>query len=548
MGVNKILIKVDGTQTDAIDFNSAISGLSVGSHSITVEAYDGASLLHSQTKNVTVAATNIAPTTVADSYTMNEDTTLTTTTANGVLSNDSDADGDTLTAYLVSTTSNGSLTLNSDGTFTYIPNANYFGADSFVYRAYDGTVYSSNRTVNITINDVAEPDTTAPTITTAKVENAEPNKLVVVFSEVVTITNTTGLTITGAATPTLSAPTGSGSNTITFTLSTALTNGQSVTLNVASSNTIKDAANNALAATTKAITNNVAASTGSYLFDTYSGGKFSLSFEKKKSSQTGTLITVRNSSNIELGIGFSGDVLDEAALLSHIGSGNGYITEFNGIDGLGNIIKFYQTAASNQPRIALNGVIEKKNGKPAMYVDGDNDFLMCDDINYWKFMHDGTKSYLTSVIALTHSSRGDFFGNLRSSNDNGFIYSSTDSAQSFRAYIGIGSGPIGYLNQTGVVTSSGEQTLFTNISDATNQVVANRSIININGSGDIKNNTDSSDAPDVNPVQKAVIGALNVTGALPVQGHIQEINVWSGDFITTRQEIEDKIKTTYSII
>ena len=101
-------------------------------------------------------------------------------------------------------------------------------------------------------------DTTAPTILTAKVENAEPNKLVVVFSEVVTITNTTGLTITGAATPTLSAPTGSGTDTITFTLSTALTNGQSVTLNVASSNTIKDAANNTLAATTRAITNNVA--------------------------------------------------------------------------------------------------------------------------------------------------------------------------------------------------------------------------------------------------------------------------------------------------
>ena len=102
-------------------------------------------------------------------------------------------------------------------------------------------------------------DTTAPTILTAKVENAEPNKLVVVFSEVVTITNTTGLTITGAATPTLSAPTGSGTDTITFTLSTALTNGQSVTLDVASSNTVKDAANNALTATTKAITNNVAA-------------------------------------------------------------------------------------------------------------------------------------------------------------------------------------------------------------------------------------------------------------------------------------------------
>ena len=109
------------------------------------------------------------------------------------------------------------------------------------------------------ISVTSSVDTTAPTILTAKVEDANPDKLVVVFSEVVTITDITGLTITGAVTPTLSTPTGSGSNTITFTLSAALTNGQSVTLNV-SSNTIKDAANNSLAATTRAITNNVAAS------------------------------------------------------------------------------------------------------------------------------------------------------------------------------------------------------------------------------------------------------------------------------------------------
>ena len=102
-------------------------------------------------------------------------------------------------------------------------------------------------------------DTTAPTILSATVEDANPDKLVVVFSEVVDITDITGLTITGDATPTLSAPTGTGSDTITLTLSTVLTNGQSVTLNVSSSNTIEDAANNSLAATTQAVINNVAA-------------------------------------------------------------------------------------------------------------------------------------------------------------------------------------------------------------------------------------------------------------------------------------------------
>ena len=120
------------------------------------------------------------------------------------------------------------------------------------------------------ISQIVAGDTTAPTITTAKVEDANPDKLVVVFSEVVTITDVTGLTITGDATPTLSAPTGSGTNTITFTLSTALTNGQSVTLNVASSNTIEDAAGNYVAATTMAITNNVAVPVSSYEAETTS--------------------------------------------------------------------------------------------------------------------------------------------------------------------------------------------------------------------------------------------------------------------------------------
>jgi len=135
------------------------------------------------------------------------------------------------------------------------------GSHIYKVEMYDGTTLVDTKSKNFT---KGTSDTTAPTITTATVEDANPDKLVVVFSEVVTITNTTGLTITGDATLTLSAPTGSGSNTITFTLSAALTSSQSVTLNVASSNTIIDAANNALAAATKAITNNVAAASATY--------------------------------------------------------------------------------------------------------------------------------------------------------------------------------------------------------------------------------------------------------------------------------------------
>ena len=132
------------------------------------------------------------------------------------------------------------------------------GASSLTYKRYeDNVLVFTSGAITGTV-DAAAGDTTAPTILSATVEDANKDKLVVVFSEVVNITDVTGLTITGDVTPTLSAPTGTGTNTITFTLSTALTNGQSVTLNIAGTNTIADAAANALAVTTQAVINNVA--------------------------------------------------------------------------------------------------------------------------------------------------------------------------------------------------------------------------------------------------------------------------------------------------
>ena len=64
-----------------------------------------------------------------------------TVPAPGVLGNDSDPDGDPLTAVLVTGPSHGSLTLNANGSFSYTPAADFAGSDSFTYRASDGTLY-----------------------------------------------------------------------------------------------------------------------------------------------------------------------------------------------------------------------------------------------------------------------------------------------------------------------------------------------------------------------------------------------------------------------
>ena len=91
-----------------------------------------------------------APVAINDTYSTNQNSAV-TSIAPGVLSNDSDPEGGTLTAQLVTGTSHGTLTLNANGSFTYTPTTGYTGSDSFTYRASDGTLNSSSATVTITI-------------------------------------------------------------------------------------------------------------------------------------------------------------------------------------------------------------------------------------------------------------------------------------------------------------------------------------------------------------------------------------------------------------
>ena len=105
---------------------------------------------------------NTAPKTVADSYSIDEDATLTVNAAKGVLVNDSDIDRDTLTIASpkpVLEPVHGSLTLNADGSFIYKPNSLYSGTDTFSYKANDGAVDSVATMVTITINHINHPPT-----------------------------------------------------------------------------------------------------------------------------------------------------------------------------------------------------------------------------------------------------------------------------------------------------------------------------------------------------------------------------------------------------
>ena len=139
-----LALNSDGSFTyiPSADFN--------GVDTFVYRATDGL-LSSNATVTITVIPTNDAPVALNDAYTINEDTTL-TVSAPGVLANDSDVDGDMLGAVLVSNPAHGSLTLNANGSFQYVPDANFNGTDSFTYRASDGSLVSSTATVTITIN------------------------------------------------------------------------------------------------------------------------------------------------------------------------------------------------------------------------------------------------------------------------------------------------------------------------------------------------------------------------------------------------------------
>jgi len=96
---------------------------------------------------------NDPPVAADDSYSTDEDIPI-IEGAPGVLGNDSDPEDDGLTAVLVDDVSNGTLTLNADGSFMYVPNGNFNGTDSFTYKANDDKDDSNVATVTITVNPV----------------------------------------------------------------------------------------------------------------------------------------------------------------------------------------------------------------------------------------------------------------------------------------------------------------------------------------------------------------------------------------------------------
>ena len=107
----------------------------------------------------TALPANKAPTARDDEYNTNEGhaNTLSVGPSDGVLKNDVDPEGGVLTASDASDPPNGVVTLNSDGSFSYNPEVDFFGDDRFTYRARDPEGQSKTATVTIHVAPVNDP-------------------------------------------------------------------------------------------------------------------------------------------------------------------------------------------------------------------------------------------------------------------------------------------------------------------------------------------------------------------------------------------------------
>jgi len=168
---------LDGDTLSVVDFTSTSNGTLVqngnnfnytpnenfnGDDTFTYTISDGNGGTDTATVTITVTPVNDPP--VAnddpaaedDSLTLDEDTSITFGN-DFLLQNDFDIDGDPISVVGFTQTSNGVLVQNQNGSFTYTPDENYNGVDTFEYTITDGNGGTDTATVTLTINPINDP-------------------------------------------------------------------------------------------------------------------------------------------------------------------------------------------------------------------------------------------------------------------------------------------------------------------------------------------------------------------------------------------------------
>ena len=146
--------------TLSLNANGTFSYVHNGSNTTTdtfsYKANDGTVDGNTVTITITINPVNDIPLTVSDTLTVDEAGTVTLTASGSstLLDNDTDPEGDSLTAIGVTPPANGTLTLIPNGTFSYVHDGSETTTDTFSYKANDGTDDGNTVTITITINPI----------------------------------------------------------------------------------------------------------------------------------------------------------------------------------------------------------------------------------------------------------------------------------------------------------------------------------------------------------------------------------------------------------
>ena len=261
------------------------------------------------------------------------------------------------------------------------------------------------------------------------------------------------------------------------------------------------------------------------LLDLYPSAAAAYSVRKLRTAYSGSAIRVRRSSdNAEQNIGFTAlGNLDESALTSFCGSGNGFVTTW--YDQSGNARNATQTTAANQPQIVSVGNVILEASKPTLQFDGADDFFTNTTINISQPITRFTTAKKTS------STKQSVFSD--SNTTNRFILYSGGSGDNNGLFVASYDNLGANLN----TTSNTNRNLFYELANSGSNALA------INAGTAITGNNGS------NGLNQLSIGNLRLT-LVPTYyllGNFQELVIYNSNQSSNRTGISNNTNTYYGI-
>ena len=297
------------------------------------------------------------------------------------------------------------------------------------------------------------------------------------------------------------------------------------------------------------------------LLDLYPGSAAAYSLRKLDKDYTGSAIRVRKDTTgqPEQDIGFlpSGE-LDTVSLKSFVLNNSAFVTTWYS-QGDSTSVNFTQTTAANQPRIMNAGVIERRNGKPALFFDGSNDFMdVSSSTAKFAFLHQAGQSavfitFQPGIVAdpnaaymiLSNTSTSTQTG-IQIVYDDQSSFSRNNRIRSFVTRSSTGNPTVDNVSNDDACLPN-VLGLFAFLYDNNNATAANRSFIHYNAGAAINNNTFTNPPNSGNSTYNLRMGRRANATDFNLIGYISEIVIYPTNQSSNRTAIQSNINTFYAI-